>query len=623
MIKRGISIFLVFFFFCSLRGSSVLTVIDTETNKPIEGAVVYLLDQRYAFRSDVDGRVVIPAEGDSIHVTVQAKNYRPLELYLSLPAHNLQIKMFYDPELVNSVEKRLKFTRKDTLQGRYGQYRSNNNLLFYDLKIKIDVERHRVEGRNTIIYEMLRDADVIQIDLFKNLQIDQIVFQGDKLAYKREHNAVFIKFPQMLQKGSEYSIDFFYSGQPQERGRFGSMVFTRDSLGNPWVYTACQGTGSSVWWPGKDQHWDEVDSMAMHFIVPSGLTAVSNGKFMGKEDLDNGFFQYNWKVHYPINNYCVSVNIGKYVLFSDLLDDLELNYYVMPYHLKKAKKQFQQVKPMLKCYQKHFGEYPFKKDGYKLVEVPYSGMEHQSAVTYGNLFTNGYLGRDWTGVGISTKFDFIIIHESAHEWFGNSVTCGDYSDAWIHEGFGTYMESVYVEDMFGYEAALKYLNGYKRMVGNRAPVAGPPGVNHWPTQDIYFKGALFLNTLRHMVNDDQKWWNLLHELHQHFRYKVIFITDILNFFNDFLDRDLKPVFDQYLYYPDLPVLQVKEEENELKYRWKADVKDFNMTVKVRLQHELYVLHPSAEWESRSLPGLESGNWEIAGDLFYIKVEKIK
>jgi len=605
-----------------LQPDKKITIVDSNSTKPIEGAVVYFKDDRLALRSDVNGRVRIPEETGTTPVTIQAKNYRSREYTLDYFLENKTVTLHYDSARVNPVEKKFHFTREDTLQGRYSAYRSNNDLLHYDLSIKIDIEKEHLSGKNTITFTMLRESDTIQIDLFKNMHVDSIVFNDQNLTYQRECNAVFIDFPHNLKKDETHSIDFYYSGSPAQRGRFGGISFQQDSLGNPWVFTACQGTGSSMWWPGKDQHLDEVTNMSLHFLVPSGLTAVSNGKFIEKEKQEDGYTWFHWKVHYPINNYCVSVNVAKYTHFSDQLDDLSLDYYVLPYHLKKAKKQFRQVKPMLRCYQKHFGEYPFKKDGYKLIEVPYSGMEHQTAVTYGNLYKNGYLGRDWTGVGISTKFDFIIIHESAHEWFGNSVTCGDYSDAWIHEGFGTYMEGVYVECQFGYKAAIDYLNGYKSKVRNRTPIVGPPGVNHWPTQDMYFKGALFLNTLRHVVNDDKTWWAMLHDLHEEFKYQSIYITDVLNFFNKYLDKDLKPLFDQYLYHTELPELQLKYEQDSVQYRWNTQVNNFNMPVTVQHKDSSFFIYPRTEWQSRSR-NPENKTLNVATDLFYIDVEVIE
>jgi aminopeptidase N len=248
-------------------------------------------------------------------------------------------------------------------------------------------------------------------------------------------------------------------------------------------------------------------------------------------------------------------------------------------------------------------------------------MEHQSAVTYGNLFQNGYLARDWTGVGVSTKFDFIIIHESGHEWFGNSVTANDISDAWIQEGWCTYAEGVYVECLFGYEDALKYVNGYKSKVQNKAPIIGPTAVNHWPTGDQYFKGALFMHTLRHVVDDDAKWWAMLRDYAAHFKYKNIYTAEVINFFNSHFNRDFSPLFEQYLYQASIPKLQVKFEKNRVAFRWRAEVEDFNMPVKVRVNGKSHFIHPTAQWKSESLGGVAKENWQVATDLFYVEVEE--
>jgi aminopeptidase N len=292
--------------------------------------------------------------------------------------------------------------------------------------------------------------------------------------------------------------------------------------------------------------------------------------------------------------------------------------------------QFAQAKPMLQCFQDRIGPYPFPKDGYKLIEVPYSGMEHQSAVTYGNLFRNGYLARDWTGVDISTRFDFIIVHESTHEWFGNSVTANDVSDAWIHEGFGTYLEGIYVECMWGYDDAITYLNGYQEKVGNREPIVGPTGVNHWPTQDQYFKGALFLNTIRHVLDDDETWWVLLRDYADEFKYRNIWTQDVINFFNGRLGRDFRPIFQQYLYHWDLPVLEVRPRGNEISFRWRAAVEDFDMPLKVRVNGAAHTIWPTTEWKSEPLGGVSpedwqpatDQDWQPATDLFYIAVERL-
>jgi aminopeptidase N len=596
---------------------SRLTLLDSRSGNPVEGALVLSPGERTVYRSDVNGIVTLPDGYGAAGLEIHAKNYQPSNLEPS--AIPDEVVLVYDETLVNPGEARMVFERADTLRGNYGRFRQNNDILTYDLDIKVDVAEKFVAGTNSIRFAMTADGSRIQLDLFENMVIDSIIFRGAELSHTREFNAVFVDFPETLRQGETYSIDFHYSGHPVETGRFGGMTFSEDSLGNPWVFTACQGIGASLWWPNKDQQPDEVDSMTISVTVPSDVMDVSNGRFMGAEDQGDGTTKYRWKVHYPINNYSVSVNIGDYSQFSDTLGTLTLDYYALPYHLADARRQFAQAKPMLQCFNQHFGDYPFPRDGYKLVEVPYSGMEHQSAVAYGNLFTNGYLGRDWTGVDISTRFDFIIVHESAHEWFGNSVTANDVSDAWIHEGWGTYLEGVYVECLFGYDDAITYLNGYQNKVGNREPIIGPTGVNHWPTQDQYFKGALFLNTLRHVIDDDETWWALLREYAEHFKYHNIWTTDVISFFNTRLDRDLRPVFEQYLYHWDLPVLQVRSEGDSVSYRWQADVADFDMPLKVRSGGTAHTIYPTSEWQSESLRGGALEDWQPATDLFYIDV----
>ena len=397
-------------------------------------------------------------------------------------------------------------TPADILRGAYGRYRSNNDLLSYDLDVRVDPVKKFISGTNRVRFRMLQDDSRIQLDLAAALNVDGITLGGRDLKYAREFNAVFVDFPERLRKGRVYEIAFRYSGSPAQSGRFGGIAFRTDPAGRPWINTACQHIGASVWWPNKDQYRDEVEEMRLGVAIPSDLVDVSNGKFLGKTDLGDGYTRWDWHIQYPINNYSVSLNIGHYAHFTDEVDGQTLDFYCLPENLEKAQAQFVQAKSMMQAFQKYIGPYPFRKDGYKLIEVPYSGMEHQSAVTYGNRFANGYLERDWTGVGISTKFDFIIVHESAHEWFGNAVTASDVCDEWIHEAWGTYAEGIYVEYVFGKADALTYLNGYKSKVRNRDPVVSRCGVNRVPPQDMYFKGALFINTLRSVVDDDERWW---------------------------------------------------------------------------------------------------------------------
>lgn len=514
-------------------------------------------------------------------------------------------------------------TRADILRGDYGAFRANNDLLFYHLDIRVDPEKKYLSGKNTIRFKMLEDGRRIQLDLHAALNVDKILLGDAVLKYERDSGAVFVDFPEKLRAGRIYSIDFYYSGNPVETGRFGAITFKKDSSGRPWINTACEGIGASVWWPNKDQWRDEVESMEISVSIPSELVDVSNGKFMGKKDLGDGYTRWDWLVQYPINNYDVSLNIGNYRHWADRLGDLALDFYALPEDLEKAKKQFVQAKGMLEAYQHYFGEYPFLKDGYKLIQAPYSGMEHQSAVTYGNHFANGYLERDWTGVGISPRFDFIIIHESGHEWFGNSVSAADVSDMWIHEGWTTYLECLYVEYMWGREDGLKYTNGYKSKVRNQRPIITTRGVNSDPPQDQYFKGALFLNTLRSVVNDDARWWKLIHDYYQRFKYQNIMTEDVVGFFNKQTGTDLTPVFDQYLRHAALPALELKFDEaaGTVGYRWKADEAGFQMPVRVGDKAHWQIVQPTAEWQTMRTP-LKKDEFEVATDLYLITVSKM-
>src|SRR4051812_7203806 len=525
------------------------------------------------------------------------------------------------------------------LRGAYGRYRANNDLLTYLLDIRIDPVKKFISGKNTIRFRMLSDDTRIQLDLYDNLNIDRIEFAPDwekrprnltpgserlievtDLKYERDSGAVFIDFPQTLKAGRTYRIDFYYSGTPKTTGRFGGFTFGRDPENRDWIFTACEGEGASIWWPNKDQWKDEVESMTISVSIPKGLTDVSNGKFLGKTDLGDGYTRWDWMVQYPINNYDVSVNIGSYEHWSDHVGDVPLDFYALPADLERAKKQFAQAKGMIEAFQHYFGEYPFKKDGYKLVQVPYSGMEHQSAVTYGNRFENGYLGRDWTGVGISPKFDFIIIHESGHEWFGNSITAADRSDMWIHEGWTTYLEALYVEYIYGPEDARKYLNGDKSKVKNEQPIIAARGFNSTPPADQYFKGALFVNTLRSVVDDDRRWWRLIHDFYQHFRYRNIMTEDVVKYFNAHTRMDLTPIFNQYLRHVALPALELKFNDGDgtVAFRWKADEPGFAMPVRVGTEGNWRVIHPTAEWQTMKTLA-PKGGLQVNTDRYYVDV----
>ena len=514
-------------------------------------------------------------------------------------------------------------TRGDVLRGEYGPYRANNDLLSYRLDIRVDPVKQFLSGTNTIRFRMLKDDVRVQIDLYAYLNIDKILLGSTPLKYQRELNSVFIDFPQTLRSGRVYAIDFSYSGSPEPTARFGGITFKKDPAGRDWINTACEDVGASYWWPNKDQWRDEVESMEISVAVPNGLVDVSNGAFRGKADLGDGYTRWDWQVHYPINNYDVALNIGAYEHFADKLGDLSLDFYALPEDLDKAKRQFAQAKPMLQVFEHYFGEYPFEKDGYKLIQVPYAGMEHQSAVAYGNRFENGYfISPDWTGVGISPRFDFIIIHESAHEWFGNSVTAADVSDMWIHEGWATYLECLFVEYMYGHDDYLKYANALKAKVRNIQPIITPRGIHREPMQDMYFKGALFIHTLRSVVDDDRRWWTLLHDFYQRFKYRTILTEDVVQFFNQQTGKDLTPIFNEYLRHAAVPTLELKFDEpaKTVAYRWKAGEKDFAMPVRVGTPGAWQIVQPTTEWMTLPLT-IGKNDFEVATDLYYVYVDR--
>jgi aminopeptidase N len=542
-------------------------------------------------------------------------------------------------------------TPDDLLRGTYGPYRANNDLLSYNLRIRADPDTKLIKGENEIAFRMLQEGTRIQLELAPSLQVDSITLAGDgsmvccaiganaafgkPLQYTREQRTVWVDFPQTLHKGLTYKILFVYSGHPVTQGRFGCFSFDKDKEGKPWITTACEEEGASIWWPNKDQWRDEPQNgMLIEVQVPNGLMDVSNGRFLGSTDLKDGYTSWNWQVHYPINNYDVALNIGEYQHFGGEHTNREtgekttLDYYALPEDLDKAKVQFAQVPEMLDAYEHYFGEYPFDKDGYKLIDVPYAGMEHQSAVAYGNHFENGYYGRDWTGVGISPKFDFIIIHESGHEWFGNAITAADKSDMWIHEGWTTYMETLYVEYRWGKADAIRYVNGLKPKVLNQRPIIPPRNTNAEPPQDQYFKAALMLNTLRSVIDDDAKWFADIHDFYQHFKYQNIMTEDVVAWWNRRTGMNLTPFFDEYLRHAALPVLELHVYPSveagakpAIGYRWKADEPGFAMPIKVGNPDRWTLVTPTTGKEQFIRWTGPPDDFKVATDSYYVNVVK--
>jgi aminopeptidase N len=510
----------------------------------------------------------------------------------------LLILVFFGLQQINAQE----FTRRDSLQGGLRPERTCFDVLRYDLNLTIEPEYKTVKGYNEITFKVIEKTQKIQLDLFENMVVDSIIFNEKKLQYKREFDAIFINFPSILPLNTEQKVRFYYSGNPLVAKRApwdGGFVWKKDSNGNDFVGVAVQGTGASLWYPVKDHQTDEPDRGAsVKVAVPNGLMNVSNGKFIGNENLKNGFTRWDWEVNNPINNYNIVINIGDYVNIHEKLDNLDLDYYVLAENEAIARKHFEEVMPMMECFQQKFGNYPFANDGYKLVETPYLGMEHQSAVAYGNKFTKGYLGNDMTGTGIGLEFDYIIIHETGHEWFGNSITSKDIADMWIHESFTTYSECVYVECQFGYEKAMAYINGQKKLIANQKPVIGQFGVNFKTgNSDMYFKGALMLNTIRHIINDDTKWWAMLKKYAETFRHKIIESKDVVAFFSKESGLNLSPVFDQYLKHKAFPELELKFNEGTFDFRWKTDVENFKMPFECKIGTKSMRYEATNAWQS--------------------------
>ncbi|PRX43354.1 Peptidase family M1 [Salegentibacter salegens] len=490
------------------------------------------------------------------------------------------------------------YTEADSLRGSLRAERAYD-VQKYHLKLKVEPEKQFISGSNTISFIAEEELTTIQIDLFENMQVDSILQNDEVLAFERKHNAVFIELNDSVKAEEKGEIQFYYSGKPTVAKNApwdGGFVWDKDDNGDHWIGVAVQGTGASLWYPNKDHQSDEPEEVQLDIAVPNGLMNVSNGQFLGEKDLGNGFTEWSWKTVNPINNYNVMINIANYEHFSDSYGDLKLDYYVLPYNLEKAKEQFKEVKPMMDCFYEKFGEYPFVEDGFKLIETPYLGMEHQSAVAYGNEYKMGYLGNDLSGTGIGLKWDYIIIHESGHEWYGNSITAKDIADMWIHEGFTSYSEAVYVECRWGKEEALEYLKGTRRGLGNNATIIGDYGVNNEGSGDMYFKGANLLNTIRSIYDNDELWWKTLKEYTETYKHQIIDTKTTENFFDKAIDVNLDPIFDQYLRHTDLPKLEFRKKEGKTQARWIADVEDFKMPIDILVDGKEIRITPTNQWQ---------------------------
>ncbi|MCS6822280.1 MAG: M1 family metallopeptidase [Microscillaceae bacterium] len=501
------------------------------------------------------------------------------------------------------AQKKTVFTRQDSLRGTLSTVRSCYDVGFYKLSVRVVPEKEFISGSTTIVYKVVADFKEIQIDLFANMAIEKIMHRNKKLKFRREGNATFVQFKDLQKVGKIDSIQVFFSGNPRKAVNppwDGGFSWKKDLEGNTWIGVSCEGIGASLWWANKDHLSDEPDSMQIACEVPQDLMCVSNGTLRKTEPLPDNFQRFTWFVHYPINNYNVTLNIAKYAHFSDKYisfdgDTLALDYYVLPYNLEKARKHFEQVKPMLACYEKYFGKYPFWKDGYALVETPYWGMEHQGAIAYGNNYERNLIVPAF-------PFDYIIIHETGHEYWGNSVSCKDYAEMWIHESFCTYAEALYVECIHGSKAkAEEYLMYQRRRIQNNEPMIAPLGVNAEAPQDIYFKGSWMLHTLRHVIDNDDLWFKIIKGLATDFKMKNVDTQDIIRYINQKTGTDYTYFFKQYLYKPKPPTFEYKfEQEGEktnMLYRWQGVEADFQMPFHVDLGDKNYVrITPTTEWQ---------------------------
>ena len=552
---------------------------------------------------------------------------------------------FLSAALLCSAQQYPTFTHTDTLRGKITPARACYDVYFYDLHLKIDTGTHSISGYNTIYFKAITDFTRIQVDLFRNMMIDSIVWHNHIQSYRRDSNAVFIDFGIKIMPepnfgnylhrtepmGTKDSIKIYYHGNPQIAKNppwDGGFVWSHDSLGKPWIDVACEGTGASLWWPCKDHLSDKPDSMRMSFDIPDGLMCVSNGRLRSTKKLNTGYTRFTWFVSAPILNYDVTLNIADYAHISDYYihkkDTLTLDYYVFRYNENNARTHFEQVKLMIACFENYFGPYPFYKDGYKLVETTYWGMEHQNCVAYGNHYQNNSFG-----------FDFIIIHESAHEWWGNNVSCSDPADMWIHEAFATYAEALYIECTQNYSTAVKYLHTQEKRISNKYPVIGPYDVNFQGTandDDMYFKGAWMLQTFRHVLNDDSLFFGILRGIQERFRYSNTNTDEVIAYINKLTRKDYTPFFNQYLHCANPPIFEYKVKSIPgvgvmLTYRWDSVIKGFEMPIMVYYSGPddtilpPYRIIPTTNWQNIQLDGYSPKWFSVNTDEFYVILKR--
>jgi aminopeptidase N len=523
-----------------------------------------------------------------------------------------------------------RYTRADTLRGSNGPARAWWDVVFYDLHVRVNPADSTIAGWNGITYRALQAGQEMQIDLQAPLEVDSIVQDRKRVAYRRDGNVFFVTLNGSQAPGSVRTVTVWYHGKPRVGENLpwdGGFTFPRDSLGALWIATANEGIGASLWWPNKDYLGDEPDSQRIAITVPTGIVDVSNGRLRRTTANRDGTTTYEWFVASPINNYNVAINAGRYAHFSDTLKGeagvLTLDYWPLAYHLEAAKKQFAQVKPVIHCFEDWFGPYPWYADGYKLVETPHLGMEHQSAVAYGNEFQNGYMGRDWSRTGIGLQWDFIIVHESAHEWWGNSISAQDHSDMWVHESFANYAEAIYTECLLGKTAGAAYMIGTRAGIRNDRPIIPPAwGVNAEGSGDMYPKGGNMLHTVRAVIDDDAKWRDILRGLNQTFRHKTITGQEVRDYISREAGIDLSKVFAQYLTTAKIPRLEYRVAGGTLSYRWADVISGFDMPVWVNVPGlGTRQLRPTEAWQTLAAPSPRAAELRVDED-FYVTTRNV-
>jgi aminopeptidase N len=527
------------------------------------------------------------------------------------------------------------FTHADTLRGTNGLYRQQWDVLHYDITVQPDYTAKTIEGKCSMKF-FDQGAKLMQIDLQQPMILDSVKEGNSSFTFTRENNVYWLIYRDTSSnlmykiKPGIRTLTFYFHGKPREAIRApwdGGWVWKKDKNNNPWMTVACQGLGASVWYPCKDIQSDKPDSGAtLHIIVPDSLVAVGNGRLTEKKSLGNGNTVYTWTVKNTINNYCIIPYIGKYVNFSEkyagLKGNLDMDYWVLDYNLEKAKKQFTDAPKMMKAFEHWFGPYPFYEDSYKLVDAPHLGMEHQSATAYGNEYKMGYLGKDWSGTGEGLKWDFIIVHESGHEWFANSICTNDIADMWVHEGFTDYSETLFIDYYWGTEAGNKYIQGIRTSIENDEPIIGPYGVNKEGSGDMYFKGGNMLHMIRQLTKDDEKFRAMLIGLNKDFYHKTVTTQEIENYISTKLKLDLTGIFNQYLRTTKVPLLEYKPEGRKVLYRWINVVDNLNLPIKVSFGKAEQWITPSTEWKKIKLGKWYDGKTLMINKNFYVLSKNI-